>query len=75
MIAALEEQTSPGGSNSARQRYESTIPIGRYATPGEIANLVLFLSSDLAGSITGAQYLIDGGRNASPTAPRSFDPS
>jgi NAD(P)-dependent dehydrogenase (short-subunit alcohol dehydrogenase family) len=75
MIHSLEEQANPEGSNSIRERYMSTIPIGRYATPEEIANVVLFLSSDLAGSITGAQYLIDGGRNASPGSLRSFEPS
>jgi NAD(P)-dependent dehydrogenase (short-subunit alcohol dehydrogenase family) len=68
MIRSLEEQSSPGGGNSARERYLSGIPIGRYAEAEEIANLVLFLSSDLAGSITGGQYLIDGGRLASPVA-------
>jgi NAD(P)-dependent dehydrogenase (short-subunit alcohol dehydrogenase family) len=72
MIHSLEEQSSPGGSNSVRERYQSAIPIGRYAMPEEIANLVLFLSSDLAASITGGQYLIDGGRGASPAALRSF---
>ena len=68
MIRSLEEQSAPGGSNSVRERYLSGIPVGRYATPEEIAHLVLFLSSDLAGSITGGQYLIDGGRLASPVA-------
>ncbi|MBR0666611.1 glucose 1-dehydrogenase [Roseomonas hellenica] len=72
MIRSLEEQSAPGGSNSVRERYQSAIPIGRYAVPEEIANLVLFLSSDLAASITGGQYLIDGGRLASPAALRSF---
>ena len=40
------------------------LPIGRYGTPEEVANLVLFLCSDLAGNITGAQYVVDGGRTA-----------
>ena len=71
MIHSLEAQTSTEGSNSVRERYQSTIPIGRYSTPEEIANLVLFLSSELAGSITGGQYLIDGGRGASPSALRT----
>lgn len=37
-------------------------PIGRAAEPVEIAGTVLFLSSELAGTVTGAVYTIDGGR-------------
>ena len=37
------------------------IPLGRPSTPAEIANLIAFLASDRAGSITGTEYVIDGG--------------
>ena len=64
MIHSLESMLNPTDPSSVGDRYQSNIPIGRYGTPEEVANLVLFLCSDLAGNITGAQYVVDGGRTA-----------
>ena len=34
---------------------------GRFTEPEEIADLIVFLASDRAANVTGANYLIDGG--------------
>lgn len=34
---------------------------GRFSTPGEVADLVLFLAGDQSGNITGSDMIIDGG--------------
>ncbi len=50
-----------GSEESARDTVLPTIPMGRISDPAEIANLVLFLSSDAASFITGQAVVIDGG--------------
>jgi NAD(P)-dependent dehydrogenase (short-subunit alcohol dehydrogenase family) len=64
MIHSLESQLNPGNPQSVGERYKGAIPSGRYTTPEEIANVVLFLCSDLAANVTGAQWVVDGGRTA-----------
>jgi NAD(P)-dependent dehydrogenase (short-subunit alcohol dehydrogenase family) len=64
MIHSLEQQLDPADPARVNRIYQSAIPSGRYTTPDEIANMVLFLSSDLASNITGGQYVVDGGRTA-----------
>ena len=45
-----------------RQRFLSTIPLGRLSTPADIASGVLYLASDEAEFITGVIMEVDGGR-------------
>lgn len=54
----LESEPDPSVS---LQRVTGLLPLGRIASPEEVGYLIAFLSSDLAGSITGANHLIDAG--------------
>lgn len=46
-----------------RQKIEKSIPLGRYGTKDEIADLALFLCSEAAANITGAVFVCDGGQS------------
>jgi NAD(P)-dependent dehydrogenase (short-subunit alcohol dehydrogenase family) len=46
------------------QQLAATLPLGRAADPGEIANTIVYLASDEASFINGAIVPVDGGRVA-----------
>ncbi len=64
MIHSLEAQINPADPAVVEQRYQASIPLGRYGTAQEVADMVLFLCSSHAGNITGAHFVVDGGRTA-----------
>lgn len=43
------------------EHYLQTIPMGRKGTPGEVANMILVLASDLASYVTGTTIDVNGG--------------
>ncbi len=45
-----------------RAKFLSTIPLGRFSTPQDMANAACFLCSDEASMITGTALEVDGGR-------------
>jgi len=51
----------PGEEEEMFARLSKTQPIGRMGRPEEVAHLALYLCSDEAAFITGANYPIDGG--------------
>ncbi len=55
---------SPYLNDDLRKEFEAGIPIGRIAQPREIASVALFLASDDASYMTGAELVVDGGFTA-----------
>jgi NAD(P)-dependent dehydrogenase (short-subunit alcohol dehydrogenase family) len=61
----LEAEAAARGISpeAARERAIAGLPLGRMASPREIADAVLFLASDRAGYISGTTLSIDGAQN------------
>ncbi|MEO8647882.1 MAG: SDR family oxidoreductase, partial [Acidobacteriota bacterium] len=64
MIRSLEEQFNPENALAAHEFILSKIPMQRYGTNEEVANLALFLASDESSYCTGSIHMIDGGFTA-----------
>lgn len=60
-VEGFLKKNYPGKEEEMIEKLSKTQPIGRMATPDEIAYLVLYLCSDEAAFITGCDYPIDGG--------------
>ncbi|HEX3402378.1 MAG TPA: SDR family oxidoreductase [Acetobacteraceae bacterium] len=69
MMRSLEAQRNPGDPQAVHEANSANAPTGRYATPEEVANVVMYLCSDLSGAITGTHIVIDGGCSGSGGAP------
>ena len=62
MTQGLEADARLAGTSveEARERGVARIPLGRFAAPGEIASMVVFLASDRASYVTGVSISMDG---------------
>ena len=68
ILPGLTDTPQARGSTGSAERFEqrtNEILLGRAATPGDVARLILFLASDQSSFITGASFVIDGGGNVS----------
>lgn len=61
MTAMTEKVFAKDQGNAAVLEAIGGSPAGRYAQPAELANAVLFLASDEASFVYGAQLVVDGG--------------
>ncbi len=60
----LADQTAQARGLSREEALDvqrSKTPIGRFAEPGEIADVIAFLCSERASAVTGAAWSVDGG--------------
>jgi 3(or 17)beta-hydroxysteroid dehydrogenase len=62
MVESILQQTD--FPDAARARLTRDIPLGRFGTPAEVADLCVYLLSDESRFVTGAEFVIDGGLTA-----------
>jgi NAD(P)-dependent dehydrogenase (short-subunit alcohol dehydrogenase family) len=60
MVATDDSLDHYGGPDGVA-RVAATVPLGRFGSPGDVADAVAFLSSPLASYVTGAELLLHGG--------------
>ena len=57
----IETDMTASMSEEAKKTLFAQIPLERLGQPADVASLVTFLASDLAGYITGQVFIVDGG--------------
>ena len=48
----------------AREKLSASVPLGRFGTPAEVAELAVYLLSEGSAFVTGAEFVLDGGLTA-----------
>lgn len=64
MMERIAHGAAPDASEEFRQQTRALVPLARYGTPDEVAQLMLFLASDESRFCTGGVYPVDGGMSA-----------
>ncbi|HKJ73763.1 MAG TPA: SDR family NAD(P)-dependent oxidoreductase [Alphaproteobacteria bacterium] len=65
MMDGIHKAAAPDAPDAVHEAIAKSVPAGRYATPEEIARMMLFLASDDSSYSTGASFIADGGLLAS----------
>lgn len=64
MMSSLEAGSNPDDPASVHEMIVERIPMQRYAETEDVANLVLYLTSEAASFLNGGIYTVDGGMTA-----------
>ena len=64
MVSGELARMAPADAQAFAGRVLQRTPMGRFATPAEIANAVLFLACDESSYMTGTDFIVDGGYTA-----------
>lgn len=65
MMNRIHKAAAPDAPQAVHDAIAKSVPMGRYASPEEIARLMLFLASDESSYSTGSSFVADGGLLAS----------
>jgi NAD(P)-dependent dehydrogenase (short-subunit alcohol dehydrogenase family) len=60
-VAATVRQATGAKASDVQSQAAAESVTGRFSQPSEVADLILYLASDLAANITGSDFTIDGG--------------
>ena len=64
MVRRIEESRSPGAPERTRAAILAQLPLKRYGTAEEVAQVIAFVASDVASISTGGVFAADGGLSA-----------
>ena len=64
MMTSIEHRMQPDDAGAVHDAVLSSIPMGRYAVPEDVASMVTHLCSDEAAFLNGGAYPVDGGVTA-----------
>lgn len=64
MMRRIEMNVGGEQAEEAKKKIADSIPLGRYAKPEEVADLMVFLASEKASFINGSYHRIDGGKSS-----------